>query len=130
MLCAFLLYRSSKIRFQVNSHSTVRLHFPLFSEFLIQIVAAAGNAFFFKTGRHYAVDVYKSQATRQALVLLHTQIVPDVHLSAQRSDLDDGLTQEVVRLPLELLLHARLDVVVLVPHAHLDAVRRVVALAA
>lgn len=58
-----------------------------------------------------------------------TQIVPHVHLSAQRADLDDGLAQKVVRLPLELLLHARLDVVVLVPHSHLDAVRGVVALA-
>lgn len=59
-----------------------------------------------------------------------TQIVPHVHLSAQRADLDDGLAQEVVGLALELLFHARLDVVVLVPHSHLDAVRGVVALAA
>lgn len=58
-----------------------------------------------------------------------TQIVPHIHLAAQRADLDDGLTQEVVGLPLELLLHARLDVVVLVPHSHFDAVRGVVALA-
>lgn len=58
-----------------------------------------------------------------------TQIVPHVHLSAQRADLDDGLAQEVVGLPLELLLHAGLDVVVLVPHSHLDAVRGVVAFA-
>lgn len=55
-----------------------------------------------------------------------TQIVPDVHLSAQGADLDDSLTEEVVRLPLELLLHARLNVVVLVPHTHLDAVWGVV----
>jgi len=55
-----------------------------------------------------------------------TQIVPDVHLSAQSADLDDGLAEEVVRLPFELLLYARLNVVVLVPHAHLDAVGGVV----
>lgn len=58
-----------------------------------------------------------------------TQIVPHVHLSAQRANFDDGLTQKVVRLPLELLLHAGLDVIVLVPHSHLDAVRGVVAFA-
>lgn len=58
-----------------------------------------------------------------------TQVVPDVHLSAQGADLDDGLAEEVVRLPLELLLHAGLDVVVLVPHSHLDAVGGVVTLA-
>lgn len=59
-----------------------------------------------------------------------TQVVPDVHLPAQRPDLDDALTQEVVRLPLQPLLHPGLDVVVLVPDAQLDAVGRVVALAA
>lgn len=59
-----------------------------------------------------------------------TQIVPDVHFAAERAHLDDGLAQEVVRLALEMLLHPRLDVVVLVPHAHLDAVGGVVALAA
>lgn len=58
-----------------------------------------------------------------------TQVVPHVHLATQRADLDDGLAQEVVRLPLKLLLHAGLDVVVLVPHSHLDAVRGVVAFA-
>lgn len=59
-----------------------------------------------------------------------TKIVPDVHLAAERADLDDGLAQEIVGLALEMLLHPRLDVVVLVPHAHLDAVGGVVALAA
>ncbi|TNN72095.1 hypothetical protein EYF80_017672 [Liparis tanakae] len=44
-------------------------------------------------------------------------------------DLDDALAQEVVRLSLQTLLHSGLDVVVLVPDAQLDAVRRIVALA-
>lgn len=55
-----------------------------------------------------------------------TQIVPDVHLSAQSADLDDSLTKEVIWLPLELLLHTRLYIVVLIPNSHLDAVWRVV----
>lgn len=58
-----------------------------------------------------------------------TQVVPDIHLSAQRSDLYDGLTQEVVRLPFEVLLHPGLDVVVLVPHSDLDAIGGVVTFA-
>lgn len=56
-----------------------------------------------------------------------TQVVPHVHLSTQSADLDDGLPEEVVGLPLELLLHARLDVIVLIPHSYLDAIRGVVA---
>lgn len=59
-----------------------------------------------------------------------TEIVPDVHLSAERADLDDGLAQEIVRFTFEMLLHPRLDVIVLVPHAHLDAVGGVVTFAA
>lgn len=59
-----------------------------------------------------------------------TEIVPDVHLSAECADLDDGLAQEIVRFTFEMLLHPRLDVVVLVPHAHLDAVGGVVTFAA
>ena len=35
-----------------------------------------------------------------------TEVVPDVHLSTEGSHLDDGLTQEVIGLPLKLLLHA------------------------
>lgn len=57
-----------------------------------------------------------------------TQVVPDVHLSTQRPDFDDTLAQEVIRLPLETLLHPRLDVVVLVPYAHFDPVGGIVAL--
>lgn len=34
-----------------------------------------------------------------------TQVVPDVHFSAQRSDFDDALAQEIVRFPLQTLLH-------------------------
>lgn len=55
-----------------------------------------------------------------------TQIVPDIHLSAQSADLDDSLTKEIIGLPLELLLHAGLDVVILIPNTHLDAVWGVV----
>lgn len=55
-----------------------------------------------------------------------TQIVPDIHLSAQSADLDDGLTKEIIGLPLELLLHAGLDVIILIPNTHLDAVWGVV----
>ena len=44
------------------------------------------------------------------------------------SYLDDSLPEEVVGLPGELLSESRLEVVVLVPHAHLDPVRRVVTL--
>ena len=51
-----------------------------------------------------------------------TQVVPDVHLSAEGPDLDDALAQEVIRLPLQTLLHAGLDVIVLVPHTHFDPV--------
>ena len=46
------------------------------------------------------------------------------------TDLDDCLAEEVVALPRELLAQLRLEVVVLVPDADFDAVRRVVALAA
>lgn len=57
-----------------------------------------------------------------SILIQLTQIVPDIHLSTQSADLDDSLTKEVVGLPLELLLHARLNVVILIPHTHLDAV--------
>ena len=53
-------------------------------------------------------------------------MIPDVHLTRQGSDLDDGLTQEVVTLPGQLLPQPRLQVVVLVPDPHLDPVTRVV----
>lgn len=56
-----------------------------------------------------------------------TQVVPNVHLPAQSPDFDDGLSQEVITLTFEPLFDTRLDVVVLVPHSNLDAVRRVVA---
>ena len=58
-----------------------------------------------------------------------TKVVPDVHLPAQGPDLDDRLAQEVIRLPLEALLDAGLDVVIFVPDADLDPVRGVMALA-
>lgn len=61
---------------------------------------------------------------------LHTQVVPDVHLSAQSSDLNDALTQKVIGLPLQTLLHTRLDVIVFIPNPQLDTVRWIVALAA
>lgn len=58
-----------------------------------------------------------------------TQVVPNVHLPAQSADFNDCLTQEVIALTFEPLFHTRLDVVIFVPHANLDAVRRVVAFA-
>lgn len=58
-----------------------------------------------------------------------TEVVPDVHLPAQGPDLDDGLAQEVIGLPLEALLDAGLDVIVFVPDADFDAVGGVMALA-
>lgn len=58
-----------------------------------------------------------------------TQVVPDVHFSAQRSHFNDALAQEIIRFPLQTLLHLGLDVVVLVPDAHFDSVGEVVALA-
>lgn len=60
--------------------------------------------------------------------MLLTQVVPDVHFTAQSSYLDDGLTEEVVRLTFELLLYSGLNIVVLVPHAHFDPIGRVVTL--
>ena len=54
--------------------------------------------------------------------------LPDVHLSGQRPHLDDGLAQEVVALPGELLPQSGLQVVVLVPDPDLDPVAGVVAL--
>lgn len=61
--------------------------------------------------------------------MLLTEVVPDIHLPAQGPDLDDGLAQEVIGFPLEALLDAGLDVIILVPHTDLDAVRGVMALA-
>lgn len=57
------------------------------------------------------------------------EVVPHVHLARERSHLDDGLAEKVVALSSKLLPQLRLEVVVLVPDANLDAVRRVVALA-
>ena len=58
------------------------------------------------------------------------EVVPHVHLAREGSHLDDGLAQEVVGLPGQLLSQARLEVVVLVPDAHFDPVARVVTFAA
>lgn len=43
----------------------------------------------------------KGSNTRKTL----TQVVPDVHFSAQRPDFDDALAQEIIRFPLQTLLH-------------------------
>ena len=59
----------------------------------------------------------------------HTEVVPDVHFAAERPHFDDGLPEKVVRLLFEMLLHPRLDVIVLIPHSHLNPVRGIVALA-
>lgn len=62
--------------------------------------------------------------------LFPTQVVPDVHLSTESSDLNDALTQKVIGLPLQALLHPWLDVIIFIPDPQLDAIWRVVALAA
>lgn len=59
---------------------------------------------------------------------LLTQVVPDVHFSAQSSNLDDGLTEEIIRLSFELLLYSGLNIIILVPYAHFDPIGRVVTL--
>lgn len=56
-----------------------------------------------------------------------TQVVPDVHFSAQRSNFNDALAEEIVRFPFETLLHSRLDVVILIPHTHFNSVGGIVA---
>ena len=58
------------------------------------------------------------------------EVVPHVHLPGQRAHLNDRLPEEVVTLPGQLLPQPRLEVVVLVPDPDLDAVARVVTLAA
>lgn len=57
-----------------------------------------------------------------------TQIVPDIHLSTECPNLNDGLTKEIIRLSLQSLFHSGFDVIVLIPHTYLDAIGRVVAL--
>lgn len=64
-----------------------------------------------------SLSLTHTQTHTHAYFLL-TQVVPDVHLSAERSDLDDGLSQEVVRLSFETLLHTGLNIIVLIPHSH------------
>ena len=75
-------------------------------------------------------DVEPDGAGDGRLVCAFLQVVPHVHFAGQSAHLDDGLAEEVVRLPGQLLAQLGLEVIVLVPHAHLDAVGRVVALAA
>jgi len=49
-----------------------------------------------------------------------TEVVPDVHLSTQRSHFDDLLAKKVVRLARELGAQSSLEVVVLVPEQRDD----------
>lgn len=51
-----------------------------------------------------------------------TQVVPHVHLPTESAHLNDGLPQEVIGLSLELLFDPGLDVVILIPNPHFDAV--------
>jgi len=44
-----------------------------------------------------------------------TKVIPDVHLSAQRSHFDDLLTEEIVRFSRELGAKPRFEIVVFVP---------------
>ncbi len=59
---------------------------------------------------------------------LLTQVVPDVHFTAQSSNLNDSLTEEIIRLSFELLLYSGLNIIILVPNAHFDPIGRVVTL--
>lgn len=70
---------------------------------------------------HGNVKTNRSRDGRLVCSLL--EIVPHIHLARQRSHLDDCLTQEVVGLSRELLTKLRLEIVVLVPNAHFDAIR-------
>lgn len=57
-----------------------------------------------------------------------TQIVPDIHFSTQRPHLNDCLTQEVIRFPLEALFYPRLDVIIFIPHPNLNSIGGVMTL--
>lgn len=58
-----------------------------------------------------------------------TEIVPDVHLSAQHAHLDDGLTQEIIRFFLKVLLHSGLYIIIFIPHTDFDTVCGIMTLA-
>lgn len=85
-------------------------------------------------GRHFLLaldldaDLQANSTGHGRLVRSLLQIVPHVHLAAERAHLDDGLAQKVVGLARQLLHEFRSYVVVFVPHAHFDAIARVVAL--
>ena len=74
-------------------------------------------------------DLQPDGAGHGRLVGALLEVVPHVHLAGKRAHLDDGLSEEVVALPRQLLPQPRLQVVILVPDPDLDAVTRVVALA-
>ena len=74
-------------------------------------------------------DLQPDGAGNGRLVGALLEVVPHVHLARERPHLDDGLAEEVVALPRQLLPQPRLQVVILVPDPDLDAVTRVVALA-
>lgn len=57
-----------------------------------------------------------------------TQVVPDVHFSTQRSNFNYTLAQEIIRFPLETLLHPWLDIIILIPHTYFNSVWGIVAL--
>lgn len=59
---------------------------------------------------------------------LLTQIIPDIHLSTQRSNFNDSLAKEIIRLSLQPLLYSGFDVIILIPHTYLNSIGRVVAL--
>lgn len=69
---------------------------------------------------YYTVFFMMSIKKRQESQL--TQVIPDIHFSAQRSDFNDALSQEIVRFPLQTLLHSGLDVIIFIPHSHFDSV--------
>lgn len=61
---------------------------------------------------------------------LLTEVVPHIHFSAQSANFNDCLPQEIIRLAFQPLLDTRLDVIIFIPHSHLDPVRGIMALTA
>ena len=74
----------------------------------------------------FDADVKADSSRDGRLVCALLQVVPHVHFARKSPHLDDGLAEKVVRLAGKLLPHFRLEVVIFVPHAHFDPIRRVV----
>ncbi len=75
-------------------------------------------------------SAYNGTKAILAMYNLERSQFPQQDTKELTTDLNDCLSEEVVRLPGELLPEPGLEVVILVPDPHLDPVARVVALAA